>query len=279
MPKSRLWAFTNFDPVFNYEQYLSTSSAEYLAYGLETCPKTKKQHAQGFVYFSAPRGSVKQVAKELGRCHVEMCKGTLDQNSDYCSKEGDLVELGVKPKQGKRVDLEKHAEAIRLGKRKAEEIYVEHPAVLHQYGRTLDRLEDIALRKRFRTEMTVGLWIWGPTGVGKSHAVFQGFDPDTHYVHNLNDNGWWDGYTGQKIVIFNEFRGQVTFSELLDLADKWPKTVKRRGRQPVPFIAERIVVTSSSPPEAVYANACDNHERMEQLKRRFEVTNIMERAD
>ena len=48
----------------------------------------------------------------------------------------------------------------------ADEIVCEDPEQYHQYGRTLHKLEDIALRKKHRTWMTTCDWLWGPTGVG-----------------------------------------------------------------------------------------------------------------
>jgi len=80
--KSRLWQFTNFNLEFDYKNFYEKSSAEYIAYALETCPKTGREHHQGFVYFNGQRGSIKGVARDLGGCHVEMCKGNIDQNED-----------------------------------------------------------------------------------------------------------------------------------------------------------------------------------------------------
>ena len=203
MPKkSRLWCFTNYDLDFDYNKYMEETTAVYLAYGEETCPTTGREHHQGWVYFEQARGSIKGVAaqfatnKEAGmQGKVLMCKGNIDTNADYCAKEGKLHEFGVKPKPGRRVDLDTLKASIMDGTASVDEIAVEHPAAVHQYGRTLDRLEDIALRKRFRTWQTEGTWVFGPTGVGKSHYAFEGFNPETHYVHNLNDGGWWDNYT------------------------------------------------------------------------------------
>lgn len=122
--------------------------------------------------------------------------------------------------------------------------------------------------------MTEGLWIFGETGTGKSQQAYKDYHPDTHY--NLpNDNGWWDGYTGQKIVIINEFRGEIKYSELLELLDWTPKTVKRRGREPVPLLAEQIIITSSLSPEEVYSNLALN-DSLGQLLRRIKIVELKE---
>ena len=81
--KSRLWCFTNFDLEFDYGKYLDDTSAVYIVYGSEQCPSTGRVHHQGWVYFSEARGSVKQVAKQLGGAHVEMAKGSIDQK--FCA--------------------------------------------------------------------------------------------------------------------------------------------------------------------------------------------------
>lgn len=201
-------------------------------------------------------------------------RGSLQQNDAYCSKDGQLVELGQRPAQGDRHDLKDVVNDIRTGKRKADDIAVEDPVFYHMYGRTLAKAEDILSRKRFRTDMTKGIWYWGPTGVGKSHRAFDGFDPDTHYVKPLDDQ-WWDGYTGQKVVILNDFRGQITYSELLTLVDKWPHSVKRRNREPIPFVAETVIITSALPPEDVYHNI-SARDSLDQLRRRFTITNCSE---
>ena len=142
----------------------------------------------------------------------------------------------------------------------------------HQYGRTLNKIEDLAMRNKYRSEMTKGIWYWGETGVGKSHKAFEGFNPKTHYVLP-NDNGWWDAYTQQDTIIINDFRGEIRYNELLNLVDKWPFNVKRRNREPIPFISKTVIITSSLKPEDVYHNRNDE-DKIEQLLRRFEVIKV-----
>lgn len=274
---SRLWAFTNFKLDFDYQNYYKTTSAEYILYGLEVCPRTGKQHHQGFVYFKNARKSKKGVAKQLGQCHVEQCKGNIDQNYDYCTKDDTVTEIGNKPTQGKRTDLNCMKDTIMNGEKTVDDICVENPSAYHQYGRTLNKIEDIALRKKYRKWMTLCDWIWGPTGVGKSHVAMQEYyaNPNQCYIYP-KDGGWWDGYKGQETVIINEFRGGIAYGELLELIDKWPKTVRRRNREPVPFLAKKIIITSALPPEEIYHNLSEN-DSLDQLYRRIKVKHMTQK--
>ena len=58
-----------------------------------------------------------------------------------------------------------------------------------------------------------------------------------------DDNDWQDGYTGQETVIINDFRGGIKYAVLLQLIDKWPAFVSRRGREPAPFLAKHVIIT------------------------------------
>ena len=143
------------------------------------------------------------------------------------------------------------------------------PLVFHQYGRTLQKLEDIALRSKYRTWMTTCEWIYGPTSTGKSERAFEFYHPSTHYVWKTNDK-WQDGYTGQDTVIINDFRPEIKYNELLQMIDKYPHFVPRRGREPAPFLAKHIIITSSLAPQVLYHNRCDE-DSIEQLLRQSRV--------
>lgn len=279
--KSRVWGFTQFNLDFDLSTCLRAPKVRYVAAtkGEELCPTTGRPHRHGWIYFCEQICSVKRVSRVLGGMHVFPLAGSLDSNDRYASKDtaGELNEWGERPRQGDRADLKDVVARIQRGETTADEVCMDDPGYFHMYGRTLQKAEDIALRSRFRTAMTQGIWYWGATGVGKSHAAFADFDPAETYVKPLEDI-WWDGYTGQKTVILNDFRGQIRYSELLCLVDKWPHAVKRRGREPAPFLAERVVVTSSLPPEGVYDGVLDRDDNIEQLLRRFKVVHMKKRT-
>jgi len=84
---------------------------QYLVFGFETGGKKKVCHIQGYVYFNNAL-SQSSVKKKLPRAHLEVTKGTPDQNFDYTSKDGDFYEFGEKPLSG-RACFDKIEEAMK----------------------------------------------------------------------------------------------------------------------------------------------------------------------
>lgn len=244
-------------------------TVKYVFAGEEVCPETQRIHWQMYVCFKSQR-SAGSVIKLLRPRHVEPMRGSLRANAKYCEKEGNpAFEYGDKPAQGTRTDLIEIADDIKNGKR-VRQILEEDPMAYHKYGRTMERLEDTVLSRRHRDFMTQGVWYFGPTGTGKSHVAFSDYTPETHYVYPVRDKGWWDGYQQQDTVIINDFRGEIPYAEMLQLVDKWPHSVPRRCREPIPFLSKTVIVTSSQEPGEVY-NRRDEEDSIEQLLRRFEV--------
>ena len=281
--KSRWWFVTTGDVEFDWEGFVGRTGGYVFVGSLEKS-KEGTPHKHVCLYFRNARGSIKSIRTLLARegmaqdlmLDIQVMKGGLAKAKAYATKEAvsmdEIFEFGTPPAQGKRTDIESLCGKIAEGRTSSDEVALTNPEFFHQYGRTLQKVEDIVLRKKFRTEMTQGIWYWGESGAGKSHKAFEDYDVETHYVFP-NDGGWWDGYCGQETVIINEFRGGIAYAELLDLVDKWPKVVRRRGREPVPFLAKTLIVTSVLTPGEVYSNLAQS-DSLDQLLRRFEITHI-----
>ena len=237
MTRSRAYTLTKFteegkDPPLFVEKHM-----KYLCYAPEFTT-TDRFHWQAYIVWKSAKtitASAKYIKKQSNiAVNHEISRGSAAENKTYCKGpyEHDektkpvnpgFVEFGDLPSQGARNDLDAMKASIVSGK-SVDDITMEDPVMYHQYGRTLQKIEDIVLRKKYRTEMTTCVWYVGPTGVGKSHKAFEGFNPETHYVWK-DDNGWQDGYVGQEIVIINDFRGGIRYNEMLQLIDKWPHCV------------------------------------------------------
>lgn len=280
--KCQSWCFTSFEiekPTFFAEKF------QYLCFSPEVCPTTGKNHWQGYFYLKN-RMTLSALKKKINSSwHFIKANGTGEQNRIYCGaedydkngkykKKNELFEeFGILPKQGKRTDLIELNNEIKQGKT-VKEIRQENPIIYHQYGRTLDKLEDDYLRTLYRKNMPKVTWYYGPTGVGKSHIAFENYNRDTHYLLNVKDNGFWEGYVGQKILIINEFRGEIPFSDLLQICDKWDYLVKRKGKETIPLLAETIIITSCKTPIDIYRNSLDNKDNIDQFTRRCTIIKL-----
>lgn len=90
----------------------ATDRVKYLVYGRER-GDSGTPHLQGFVIFNS--STVFNTVKTLlgDRVHVEAARGTSQQASDYCKKDGDYFEHGdVGSKQGKRTDWEQYKDWV-----------------------------------------------------------------------------------------------------------------------------------------------------------------------
>ena len=117
--------------------------------------------------------------------------------------------------------------------------------------------------------MTTCEWTYGEKGTGKSKYAFKDYDPSTHYILNY-DKGWWDGYTGQDIVLMNEFHWYILYKRIIHLIFKFPEDVRRRGKEPTPFLAKHIKITSRLHPKYVYYNRY-KEDSQAQLYRRMKI--------
>ena len=273
---SRGWCFTwnNYtDDNIEYVKSLIDSQkpkVRYVVFGKEVGEKGTP-HLQGYIYFENKQ-RFDSVRKLIKNNHVEEQRGTIDQAVDYCKKENDFIEIGSKPVNGKRTDLDAVYAKIKEGV-SIDDIIVDTPDVYNYAHRAMHKLEDVQMRKRFRNFMTEGEWIYGPTGVGKSEYAFSQIEKSYVYPY---DNGWCDAYRQQEIFILDEFRGQIPFNELLRMVDKHPNySVRRRGREPLPFLSKKVIVTSSLHPRDVF-HSLSGSDSLSQLYRRFKIYQIDE---
>lgn len=245
---------------------LKAYNSQYLIFGEEIAPTTGTPHLQGYIYFKSAK--LKTTVNNYKIGHVEVAGGTAEQNKEYCTKDNkNIVEQGTMPQQGKRTDLALLCTSLRTGTSSIDDILTTNPMAIHQYGRTLKMCEDYYFRSIKRTQMTTCDWYVGPTGSGKSHKAYTE-NPDAYdYPY---DNEWMDGYRSQEVMVINDFRGQIPYSTLLRMIDKWPFTVRVRCSQPRPFTTRHIIITSCKTPEQCYFNLSAN-DNIDQLLRRVKI--------
>lgn len=269
--KSTAWVFTLNNYTSAECNALLSKDVRGLAVGKEV-GESGTPHLQGAIccHEQSTLAHMKRIVGQ--RAHIEPMYGTWEEARAYALKDGDiLVDRGEGPKPGDRADLRAFIEASKDMSNSESDMWEMFPSQMTRYFRAFERVRDVEHRKLARASAPKVYWIHGETGVGKSHLVFQDLDLADVYVHEVADGGWFDDYRGQSVMILNEFRGEISYSEMLSLCDKWPKKVKRRCREPIPFVAKTIYITCSLPPEKVYCRQNEKDDSISQLLRRIKV--------
>ena len=206
--------------------------------------------------------------RDFIRIHIEVAGGNGPQNFQYCSKDGDFFELGTRPQgRGKRTDLDDACDAVKAGNN-MREVATEHSSCFVKYSNGLIRLMSIISPKR--DFMTIGYWLHGPTGSGKSRWVHQNF-PTAYWKPSLDQ--WFDGYAMEDTVVIDDFRVDVrdhtSLRSLLRLVDRYPLQVPIKGAF-VQFVAKRVIITSPDTMEKTFETFTNQYqEDIQQLIRRF----------
>jgi len=260
MSKYRSFAFT----INNYtDEDVELSKAlnySYIILGNETGDEGTP-HIQGFVFFKSPI-SFSSFKKKMPRAHIEITKGTPQQNIEYCSKQEILFTDGETPIKGKRSDLTGIRDAV-INQETMEHIILNYPANYQtiKYAETIQKYLE-----KPRIEKPTVEWYYGKTGTGKTRTAFEKL-PNAYFKDGTK---WWNGYDQHENVIIDDFRPQqILFQELLRLLDRYPHQVETKGgsRQ---FKAKHIIITSPLHPKDTFMI----HENIDQLLRRLD--NIQE---
>lgn len=161
--RAKRWVYTLNNPTDDDEQDVGTlhqlSIVEYHCFGRER-GTNGTLHFQGFICFKE-RKTITQVRALLGRAHWEVSRGSPQQASDYCKKDGDYEEYGDLPEQqGKRSDID----AYKLWLEgldhypSCKEIAKEHTGLYLKYKDRLLELRDLLLPDEVLEDGTPNDW-------------------------------------------------------------------------------------------------------------------------
>lgn len=259
--RARAFCFTYNNPSPDYDY--KTLLCEYIIVGNEIAPETKTPHHQGYIRFKSATSFASAKNKLPLGCHIEISKGSPQQNVKYCSKESIFYEFGDRPKMGKRTDIDDMKEMLAGGASMTD-------IIEHSNNYQTMRCAELILKytERKRSWKPIVTWIHGATGTGKTRKAYADMTDPWISGKNLK---WWDGYDAHKHVIFDDFRGDFcTFHELLRILDRYPYRIENKGgsRQ---LLATHITITCPYPPDTVY----QNREDIQQLLRRIDHTILM----
>ncbi|QIR82205.1 replication associated protein [Chicken virus mg5_2876] len=233
----------------------------------EEAPTTGHEHIHIYVHFNNAR---KLSIKKCCNAHIEVCRGTPQQNIDYILKDGNVIdEIGKRPHQGgyNIKDLKK------LSNDELEEL----PAI---YYNTVKKIQDernkVFTIKDFRKQTKI-YYIFGPSGVGKTNKALDIIEEhkelsETFNIVKYENNFWLGASETEKIALYDDFRdSHLKASEFINFIDYNKHFMNIKGGS-IKNNYELVIITSVQSPYTIYRNMED--EPRKQWLRRMEIINL-----
>lgn len=296
--RSRTWCFTfnsySVETVETLSGLFSSDEVTYACFQPEI-GESGTRHLQGFVCSNTARtlGGIKRhcFGDAKSSVHLAAMRGTPEQSKAYCSKEdsrdlsagfefkefGDIEGCPLPVGAGNRGDLDSIISRIKENA-SLREVALEFPTQFIRYERGIRSWFDIYHlpdRPRVAKRGSIPdrprfLWFHGSTGSGKSFTVLE--EAGDRDVYWKPEGKWWDGYSQQPVVAFDDFRGgDIGFASLLRLTDHYDMRVEVKGGFRLIGNLELVIITSPNEPHVVFSGLAEaNDGKLDQLLRRID---------
>ena len=232
--RSRSWIVTQSAEKISPED-LQKALSPYTYIGqLEQGEKGGEQGYKHFqIYIENPTQiSFSTLKKLLPNCHLERRRGTKQEAYDYVTKSETRIgepfgngEIDLTEIQGRRTDLLKITEMLDNGateqdiRRAYPTQFLTMKTKIREYIQSLKE-EQFKNARRLNLEVT---YIYGKTGTGKTRFVLDKYGDENVFrmtrYGKREDEERFDGYTGQSIIVFEEFRSHISISNMLNYLD------------------------------------------------------------
>lgn len=235
--------------------------------------------------------TLKKVSDILYKAHVEPQLGGKEALKRYLLKEGKYAEKeekilftmgieAIQDRQGKRNDLEEIERLLKEGAT-PEQIF----EVSFRYRKFEKMIKAEYINKRIKETPIIKenlrrIWIVGESGTGKSYYYKELCDEvgvENIYFATDFENGGLDYYIengAPSILFLDEFKGNMKFSQLLVLLDKYSRAQYHCRYSNCFCLWSTVIITSVFPPNEVYTYMVDDEkrkrDRVEQLLRRID---------
>lgn len=214
------------------------------------------------VYFST-------LKKRFHTAHIEQAKGSSQENRDYIRKEGKYIdsdkketnkietfeEFGEMPldKKAKNKSVSEDVFDMLESGCTVAEIIKKHPSYATKTS-SLEQARQTVLEEKFknvRREVET-FYIYGDTGTGKTRSIMDKYGYSNVYKITNYEHPF-DGYGGEDIIIFDEYRSSLPIGDFLQYLDCYPCRLPARYHDKVACYT-KIFIISNIPLNQQYKN-------------------------
>jgi len=159
---------------------------------------------------------------------------------------------------GVRNDLTKIVEDIKNGATSTE-IRDNYPSQYIRYSTNIQKIKQEVVKEEFSKvfrQLTI-TYIFGSTGVGKTRYVMEKYGYENVYRISNYGRSAFDGYDGQDVILFDEFRSSIPISSMLMYLDGYPLALPCRY-QDKQAVFTKVYIVSNIPLSKQYIEIQDH---------------------
>lgn len=248
--RSRCWVFTVWNPTeADTDSLRASTKPKSGVVGMES-PNAEDDrfHLQGYARFENPlTGSA--VKKWLGRndAHLELPISSDYHNHRYCTKEGSVVVMwGEEPKEPKATSTHSDWDFVHDQVKHGKDILTildEKPHMTRYISSMRQLITESEVKQQAAWRDVKTTYMTGSAGIGKSRAIMEKYGHENVYRITDKKNPW-DGYRGEPVVVFEEYRSNFGVENMLNWLDGYPIMLPcRYANRPAQF--ERVFLITN----------------------------------
>ena len=254
LPVGKNWCFTinNPTPADLASFPLTNEDVKYATYGKEE-GEDGTPHLQGYLQLVKPRRYT-FVKALLPRGHHEVQKSKSNVSArDYCYKQdthpfqqGSFTpSANDSRKGGSSVEKSRSCyESIRRGDNVQ--------SIIDSQPELVGFIHQVAKYAPSRRGIAKVLYLHGTTGSGKTTSTLKVVQKlGLSYFKKMPSTHWFDGYTGQQVLVLEEFQSCFTCTKFLSMCDPSPPQLEIKGGS-MPNRATHFIICSNSGPYDQY---------------------------
>ncbi|MDG1950884.1 MAG: hypothetical protein P8J32_08795 [bacterium] len=267
-------------------KHLDSGDVDYTAIAEEVGDEGKL-HLQGFTIFkNAKTFSAAKAWFRSKTIHIEQMKGTRFQAATYIvdpaklGKEKEagmlILESGTRPIEGAKSQWDYIFQMLHDGDSDYE-IMMKYPEEFMRFNAAIGRARMTILASRLNEWREVQVeYHWGKSGTGKTRGAIESVETPQDIFRVTNYKHPFDSYSGQKVILFEEFRSSLPLEQMLNYLDGYYTQLPCRYADKVSGWDKVIICTNIALHEQYCSVQARHPESYNALLRRIDVVTAYE---
>ena len=239
-----------------FTRIFETDFIDYACFQVERGEKGGNLHLQGFMHYrkSMDFGAVRRIFPGI---HLDQTGGSNFDNREYCKKEKTRVEgfeffeVGQLVEEGQRLDNENFKKDMVNLDIPLAKLIEDYPYQAMMNLAKIKALREELKLARFENEVrnVRVTYIYGASRAGKTtyvRRVLKYAPKDVAKVGKYNTTGQFDAYKGQDVLLFDEFKGQLSLTEMNDYTEGEPLNFHGRNFNRVAMYTKVFIISNYS---------------------------------